>query len=203
MFSPALGVKPDCAALNSKAQPDFIHRAVHAADIYFVSNQKSIPETVDCAFRVTGRLPELWDAERGWIQPAPMWRVEDGRTIVTLDLEQAGSVFVVFRQPAAAPADPVIKSRVHPTTYRASAVEIRKAVYGVFTQPDGGRVDVTAKLAEKVKDDELRCWLPMILPAIPRTMVVKELRVEYALRRRCRVDRGRRRANTASCHPRK
>ena len=105
----SMGVKPDFAALNRGAQTAYIHRATEAADIYFVSNQKPLPESVDCAFRVTGRLPELWDAQTGCTEPAPMWRVEDGRTIVTLDFEQAGSVFVVFRQAAAAPSDPIVK----------------------------------------------------------------------------------------------
>ena len=108
------------------------------------------PRTVDCAFRVAGRVPELWDAETGAIEPAPMWRVEDGRTIVTLNLEQAGSVFVVFRQAANA-RRPIRSSKIDRHGRRratAPKLEIRKAVYGDFSKPDGGKVDVTAKLAE-------------------------------------------------------
>ena len=101
-------VKPDFEVEGGKAKMGFIHRKINDVDIYFVSNQKHTPETVDCTFRIAGRLPELWDAETGVIQPAPIWQVKDGRTIVNLNMEQAGSLFVVFRQSAAAPADPIV-----------------------------------------------------------------------------------------------
>jgi hypothetical protein len=185
----SLGVKPDFAALGSEAKPAYIHRAADAANIYFVSNQKRSPESMDCAFRVTGRLPELWDAETGSIQPAPIWRVEDGRTIVTLDFEQTGSIFVVFRQVAAAPSDPIIKMTRHgniPVAQHTPKLEIRQAIYGNFSKPDGTKVDVTAKLNEKVKDGMLQMSafndLAGDLAPTPTTpKVVNELHVEYAV----------------------
>ena len=139
---------------------------------------------MDCAFRVTGRLPELWDAETGYIQPAPMWRVEDGRTIVTLDFEQAGSVFVVFRQAAAAPTDPIVKMARQgdaPSPRQTPKLEIRRAIYGVFKRPDGGKVDITAELRKRVKDGRLQVPVSNDLAGDPAPDVVKELQIEYAV----------------------
>jgi len=178
----AESVEPDFVAAGVRAKLDFIHRALDGVDIYFVSNQKHLPGTVYCSFRVAGRLPELWDAQTGDIRPAPMWRVKSGRTIVTLNLEQAGSVFVVFREPADAPTDSITKI-ISPTDVanKKPKLEIRKAVYGTFSKPDGGRVDVTAKLAERVKDDELEIVADNNIAGDPAVKVVKELRVDYAL----------------------
>ncbi|HMP83198.1 MAG TPA: glycosyl hydrolase [Verrucomicrobiota bacterium] len=76
----------------------WIHRTRDSEDWYFVSNQKLSSQTVDASFRVTGRVPELWHPDTGAIEDAPVWRVEEGRTIVPLQLGPAGSVFVVFRR---------------------------------------------------------------------------------------------------------
>jgi hypothetical protein len=74
-----------------------IHRRTTDADIYFVSNQHDRAMTVEAVFRVTGRRPELWHPETGQIESAISHReTEDGRTAVTLHLDPAGSVFVIF-----------------------------------------------------------------------------------------------------------
>jgi (4-O-methyl)-D-glucuronate---lignin esterase len=180
----SMGVKPDFAALNSGAKTAYIHRSVDATDIYFISNQKPLPQSIDCAFRVAGRLPELWNAETGYTEPAPIWRVEDGRTIVTLDLEQAGSVFVVFRQAAAAPSDPIVKTARQGGALppgKMTKLEISRAIYGAFKRPDGGQVDVTAKLKKMVKDGLLQATASNELAGDPAPNVVKELQIEYAV----------------------
>ena len=60
-----LELKPDfeCPAASG-AQLAFIHRRDGEADIYFVSNQRGRFDAADCTFRVSGKLPELWDPER-------------------------------------------------------------------------------------------------------------------------------------------
>jgi len=74
---------------------DYTHRRTAEGDIYFVSGQG----TVECTFRVSGRRPELWDAVTGTIRDAPNWRASnDARTVVSIDLPQNGSLFVVFRK---------------------------------------------------------------------------------------------------------
>lgn len=60
---------------------------------------------IDVAFRIKDRVPEFWDAETGKIGDAGIWRQENDRTVVTMDLAPSGSLFVVFRR--AADFDPV------------------------------------------------------------------------------------------------
>lgn len=77
---------------------EFIHRTTKDTDIYFVSNQHHEPKTLTARFRVSNRMPEIWHPDSGAIEPAArVQATDDGRTAVTLDLDPAGSVFVVFR----------------------------------------------------------------------------------------------------------
>jgi hypothetical protein len=179
----AMGVKPDCAAITGGARLAFVHRVVDNVDVYFVSNQKTLPDTVECAFRVAGKLPELWDAETGQMQPAPLWRVEDGRTVVTLSLEQAGSVFVVFRKEATPQNDALVKLTYKTTessTRHLPRLELRSARYGAFSLGKSGMVDVTDEVAAQVKEGRLRVTASNDLGGDPAANVVKEMRVDYA-----------------------
>jgi hypothetical protein len=73
---------------------EYTHRRDGDADIYFVAGEGR----AECLFRVSGKRPELWDAVSGRIEREVGYRKsEDGRTCVTLDLPESGSVFVVFR----------------------------------------------------------------------------------------------------------
>jgi len=99
-----LEVKPDFEFTGKSvdAPINFIHRRTDDAEIYFVANRRRTPEEIVCSFRVEGRQPELWDADTGAITPAPVYEITDGRTNVPLQLDPAGSVFVIFRSPAPA-----------------------------------------------------------------------------------------------------
>jgi alpha-L-rhamnosidase len=101
----ALNVEPDFD--HSKPESDtrivFVHRKVPDGDIYFLNNRNDRDETVDATFRVSGKMPELWHAETGKSE-AVSYKIADGRTAVPLHLEPWGTVFVVFRKPAATPA---------------------------------------------------------------------------------------------------
>lgn len=99
-----IGVLPDFSARTRSGQPNlrFIHKRTDAADIYFVANRSPDPEQAVASFRVTGKLPEIWDPESGKTTDAPSWWLADGLTHVPLALDQAGSTFVLFRKPAPA-----------------------------------------------------------------------------------------------------
>lgn len=160
----------------------YAHRVDGATDIYFVSNQRRQFDSVECTFRVAGRVPELWHPDTGLIEPAPVWRVQDGRTTVRLDLDPAGSVFVVFRQPvenrdqvASAEGDFAAGTNAPPK------LEIQHAVYAAT---DGtGEMDVTAKLSDMVVHDGQLVVTASneVLGRDPATNHVKELRVDYTL----------------------
>ncbi|WP_253717915.1 glycosyl hydrolase [Sphingomonas sp. AP4-R1] len=102
----------------AKPQPDsnvmFLHRRLDDGDIYFLANRVERSERVKASFRVTGKIPELWDPAMGQARAAS-YRIAGGRTEVDVPLDPFGSLFVVFRKPAgsmehAAP-DPVWQTR--------------------------------------------------------------------------------------------
>jgi len=96
---------PDIEYRNTAADSKFLFTHRHSADaeIYFVSNQRDRAERVNCAFRVVGKQPELWNAVTGERRVLPQWREANGQTQVTLDFAPQQSWFVVFRQPGPPP----------------------------------------------------------------------------------------------------
>ena len=94
-----LKVAPDFEARSPESEPlRSIHRRNDGADWYFVANPVDAAVEADCAFRVSGRRPELWDPENGEIIRPAVYREVDGRTVLPIRFEPVGSVFVVFRQ---------------------------------------------------------------------------------------------------------
>ncbi|OQP38614.1 glycoside hydrolase family 2 [Niastella yeongjuensis] len=108
------------AGTRSETAIDYIHRKGKEADIYFLSNrfaQKGINdfefrytstlpdrfEQVECAFRVSGMVPEVWDPVTGEIKEIEVWREEKGRTVIPLFFEPEGSKFIIFRKKVTAP----------------------------------------------------------------------------------------------------
>jgi hypothetical protein len=98
---------PQSPSLNEQPATilDYIHRTDGDADIYFVANRLGRWEKADCAFRVTGKAPELWDAVSGVIRPAAAYSQKDGQTSLPLQFAPYGSMFVVFRRPLAQAAN--------------------------------------------------------------------------------------------------
>ena len=98
----ALKLAPDFdySKPDSDANLQFVHRKLADGDLYFIDNRSDRDETVDAAFRVGGKAPELWYAETGTSKSAS-FKIAEGRTTVPLHLEPWGTVFVVFRKPTA------------------------------------------------------------------------------------------------------
>lgn len=104
-----LGVAPDWQVTGASLPLRVLHRVTDDRDIYFLASGSRGAAQTEVAFRVTGRAPELWDADSGVVTPLPS-RVEAGRTIVPLALDPDGSAFVVFgkgveKTPKAAPRE--------------------------------------------------------------------------------------------------
>lgn len=180
----ALGAVPDVQVeADRSARVAWIHRRIGEAEVYFVSNQRERTQPVEMSFAVTGRAPELWRPETGVVERAPLWSERDGRTAVTLRLEPAESVFVVFRS-AGAPAARAL-ARDGRNLYSAAPVaagklEIRRAVYGILNDP-ARCVDVTTQLRAMVDQDTLVVAAENSIAGDPAPMVVKDMRVEYTL----------------------
>jgi hypothetical protein len=80
---------------------DYIHRTDAGADIFFVANRSNRWEQVRCTFRVAAKAPELWDPVNGVTRFAEAHTEENGRISVPIEMPPFGSMFVVFREPAA------------------------------------------------------------------------------------------------------
>lgn len=100
------GLKPDFSTVSPNVR--WIHRRyADGAEAYFVATSEENPGAVTCAFRQTGRIPEIWDAETGYIARAAEFSEKDGMTYVTFSPGPCGSRFIVFRDdPVAASAEP-------------------------------------------------------------------------------------------------
>jgi hypothetical protein len=174
-------LKPDFEVDGQPGQSRlaYAHRIAGEKDIYFVSNQRREFDSAACTFRVNGRIPELWHADTGIIEPAPVWNTRDGRTTVRLDFEPAGSVFVIFRH-SVKKADHVVAANgrfIHRENAGAK-IEVKHAVY---TATDGaGEADVTAKISELIRGGELNIGVSNDeLGGDPAAEHRKELRVDY------------------------
>ena len=110
-------IKPDFSFTSTQPHTalDYIHRTAKETESYFVVNRfgrkgindfefrylTTLPdryEQVDCAFRVTGMVPELWDPMTGQTTEIMVYREENGQTIIPMSFEPEGSRFVVFKK---------------------------------------------------------------------------------------------------------
>ena len=101
----ALGIAPDWRTEGVGGPPLMVlHRTLEkAGDIYFLSSRSHAAARTEISFRVTGLVPELWDADTGGHR-ALAYRIEQGRTIVPLAFDPDGSALVVFRRPGDTPS---------------------------------------------------------------------------------------------------
>ena len=76
---------------------EYIHVKNESQDIYFITGEGK----ANCTFRISDKKPEIWDPVSGVVTDAIAYNfTNDGRTSLTLDLPENGSVFVIFREAA-------------------------------------------------------------------------------------------------------
>lgn len=178
---PSIAVGPDCEVTDGRPKSMvWIHRQTKEAEIYFVANQRYQPETFTIAFRSTGKTPELWNPQTGKMSPAPVWRVSDGRTLVTLPLAAAESVFVVFRSTLTGPH--LVSGSFSGTTSKAHTTPKIEVELARYEAVDGaGGADVTNKIRGMVAAGETEIEATNANFGDPTTLHVKRLRVIYLL----------------------
>lgn len=161
----------------------FIHRRSGSTDIYFVASHRKQRRQVRCRFRVTGKLPELFDAQTGLISTAAQWhRNDDGTTTVEVQLPAEGSIFVVFDRPVSTSGNLVeVTQVIQPQDVQPlPELKIIEAQYGTFL-PDG-LVDVTEILVGQIKHNRLDAAANRdLMGADPAPGYHKELRVKYQI----------------------
>lgn len=102
----ALGVEPDFEYRKSHGDSNvmFLHRTIEHGELYFLTNRRPRAERITASLRVDGYKPQLWRAESG-TREALSYRIENGRTIVQLDMRPNDAFFVVFREPTTVRAE--------------------------------------------------------------------------------------------------
>lgn len=88
------GVKPDCTPVSPVL--NYIHRRDGDVEIYFVASRTNIASSVDCGFRVEGKVAELWNPVTGERRITAS-KSANGQTMVSLNFDPYGAWFVVFR----------------------------------------------------------------------------------------------------------
>ncbi|MDR1102586.1 MAG: DUF3395 domain-containing protein [Tannerella sp.] len=130
---PPAGIKPDFTA-DEPDKVNYIHREISGMDVYFVACSDRAGIDVECTFRISGRAPEFWHPDTGEREDAPVYEEKDGLTTVPIHFGPSGSVFVVFRRPAAGDHAVAVKYTAAVRDVPASAGDLRivKAEYGYF-----------------------------------------------------------------------
>jgi hypothetical protein len=126
-----LNVAPD---FETRGPLQAIHRSTPDGEIYFVVNQSERAEDVECAFRVTGKEPELWDPATGTQSRQLVYSTtQPGRTRVPLKLAPRGSVFVVFRNAAHGGAVASVAPAAEIVANEQGTLRLRAAKAGHYT----------------------------------------------------------------------
>ncbi len=153
------GIAPDVAiTLKDGANApdiDWIHYRVGDAEVYFLAELAGKARSIAAAFRVEGRLPELWDAVDGSIREASAYACAGGVTRLPLELGSYDSLFVVFRKSA-----PATERRAGPNSPAWQEAQVIGGPWDVTFDPKRGGP------AQPVRFETLTDWTKHEDPAI-------------------------------------
>jgi hypothetical protein len=130
------GVLPDFEGTQNSSL-DYIHRRSADTDIYFIRNTQPQPLHTSVTLRVSGKQPEIFDAVTGQVHQSLLFiPTPDHRTSMPLSFEPYGSIFIIFRHPAA--KNPVVSiARNGTPLYVAAHPDQATLPEGLNIQSDG------------------------------------------------------------------
>ncbi|MBD2702721.1 glycoside hydrolase [Spirosoma sp. BT702] len=91
----AQSVAEDVIVKNATSKILYRHRQTADQDIYWLDNRSDNPTPAEVSFRVTGKVPMLWNPQTGKTETVT-YKIKDGRTIVPLQFESWDAYFIVF-----------------------------------------------------------------------------------------------------------
>lgn len=146
-----LGYVPDCKV------PDGMnvyqgHQKDGDTDIYILSNQDNRALTMDVAFRVTGKQPELWNPVTGVIRKLPAFRQEEKTTVVPMRLDKNECVFVVFREKGEPSATMLEANYPAPLRTQEATGEWNVTFESAFKTPSPVRMATLDNLSDNAND---------------------------------------------------
>jgi len=74
------------------------HRKSQTEDVYFLSNQKEEKRSFEASFRIDGKIPVWYNPVTDKTTTLSNWKIENGRTIVSINLDANESGFVIFKE---------------------------------------------------------------------------------------------------------
>jgi len=74
------------------------HRKSQSEEIYFLSNQKAEKRSFEASFRLSGKIPVLYNPVTDKTTILADWKIESGRTIIPIVLEANESCFIIFKE---------------------------------------------------------------------------------------------------------
>ncbi|MFC5682223.1 glycosyl hydrolase [Flavobacterium sp. MAHUQ-51] len=81
-----------------RASIAWTHRRSADEEIYFISNQLEKQRSLHLSFRESGKIPELYNPVTDETIVLKQWKVENGRTIIPLELDKNESCFIIFKE---------------------------------------------------------------------------------------------------------
>ena len=89
------GITEDVIISKASSEILYVHRKTNDQDIYWLNNRSDLPTDAEISFRITGKLPELWNPLTGEVEKVS-YEIKDGRTILPLRFESWDAFFIVF-----------------------------------------------------------------------------------------------------------
>ncbi len=143
-----MGIPKDVDVTGAKAKILYVHRQTPEADLYWVNSRSADANEATISFRISGKVPELWNAETGKTEKVS-YQIKDGRTVVPLKFESWEAYFIVFRDKA------TVASYTKPTVTESSVASITGAWNVSFQEgrgaPQRATMNALASLSENAE----------------------------------------------------
>lgn len=133
-----LGIKEDVQITGAKNKILYVHRQTGEADIYWLNNRSDNSDQATASFRVTGKVPLLWNPLTGATQKVS-YQVKNGRTIVPLQFESWDAYFIVFGEKTQ------LTSYSHPQMKASEVATVNASWKVTFQEGRGAPAQATMK----------------------------------------------------------
>lgn len=91
-----INLKPDVIISSVKNKILYRHRQSSDQDIYWLNNRGEEPTNAEVSFKVSGKIPALWNPQTGKTEKVS-YKIVDGRTIIPLKFESWDAYFIIFK----------------------------------------------------------------------------------------------------------
>ncbi|GAB3249468.1 hypothetical protein GCM10027347_06580 [Larkinella harenae] len=96
-------IPEDITVSKADAEVLYVHRQSGDTDIYWLNSRSENPNNAEISFRVTGKIPALWNPVTGQVERVS-YQIKEGRTHIPLHFDSWDAYFIVFREKATATA---------------------------------------------------------------------------------------------------